>query len=231
MFMLKNNCVRRDTDGEHLERVLALSKNIDTYATELNVNGDDLTECRSAGADWTAAVRVAHAESGEALRATQSLNDALKKAYSYYVYAKEILFAKIHAEGGAGEIIKEYGIDGITSRYYDEIYMRISMWLEADARLVIEGNPCVVDRDIIDGLNIRLADIREQWHNSQEAHREKIQANADKRSLFERQTLLLNAILGKAKLHWGNDDPRLRDLGFLPRSEIWTSKSTEDEPS
>jgi len=222
--MLKNNNMGHDRDGEHLERVLLLSKNIDTYAAELNVTGDDLADCRRAGADWTAIVTVAHVESGEAVGATQSLTNTLKNAYSYYVYAREILLATINAEGGDDNLIEEYGIKGTTLWYYDDLYVRISQWLETDRRFVDDGNPCVVDRDIIEGLNLHLTNISERWHGSQEAHREKFQAYADKRSLFERQNMLLNIILGKAKLHWGNDDPRLKDLGFVPKSEIWTIK-------
>ena len=222
--MLKGNSMRSDRDGEHLERVLLLSKNIGGYADELNVNGDDLTDSLSAGADWTAAVTVAHVESGEAKQATEELRAALLDAYSYYMAAKVVLTAKIDIADMGDDIIVEYGIEGHVTRNYEDLYMRISQWLEADRRLVAEGDPRVVDRDIIEGLNLHLANISERWHNSQEAHREKIQARADRISLFERQTILLEAIFGKAKLHWGNDDPRLRDLGFVPRSEVWTRK-------
>jgi len=40
--MLKNNAFSLDKDGERLERLLALSLNIDTHAVELGVSGDRL---------------------------------------------------------------------------------------------------------------------------------------------------------------------------------------------
>ena len=223
--MLKNNSFTRDTDGEHLERVLGLSANIDTHAAGLFITGDELASCQSAGADWTTAVTNASVESGEAEEATETLNNALQELYDYYVSAKEILLAKIYAISKPDKIIAEYGIEGITPHNYDGLYLKVNRWLETNTRLVAEGDPRVVDSGIIADLTTHLTNITECWHDSREEQREKSEAYALKQSLFESQVTLLNFVFGKAKLRWGNDDPRLRDLGFVPKSEIWTEKT------
>jgi len=41
--MIKNNGFTRDGDEDRLERLLALSANIDTYADELSVEGDGIS--------------------------------------------------------------------------------------------------------------------------------------------------------------------------------------------
>jgi hypothetical protein len=224
--MLKNNNLARDKEGEHLERVLALSQNVDTYATELVIVGDELTNCQTASADWTTAVTVAGVESGEAQEATESLNNALQKAHTYYVFAKEILLAKIYAISKPDNIVIEYGIVGETPYDYNGLYVKINMWLETNTRLVAEIDPRVVDISIITGLTAHITSITALWHDSREEHCEKNQAYVTKRMLFDAQVILLNLVFGKCKLKWGNDDPRLKDLGFVPKSEIWTEKTS-----
>ena len=59
--MLKNNNFTKDNDLDRLERLLALSANIDTYAAELGLVAPNplLTWAQGAGAAWEAAVATA----------------------------------------------------------------------------------------------------------------------------------------------------------------------------
>ncbi len=63
--MLKNNRFLKDDDGERLERTELLSHNIDTYAAELGIVGDNLTSAQTAGEDWMNAVTNAGIEKGQ----------------------------------------------------------------------------------------------------------------------------------------------------------------------
>ena len=81
----------------------------------------------------------------------------------------------------------------------------------------------MVGATVIANLTTHRDTIETLWHDAQEERRESSQAYAAKRELFDKQSSLMTFVFGAAKLVWGNDDPRLRDLGLVPKSEIWTS--------
>ena len=63
--MLYGNAFSLDTDEQRLERLLALSANIDTHAAELSVSGDRLATAQTAGPDWSDACTNAGIEDGD----------------------------------------------------------------------------------------------------------------------------------------------------------------------
>jgi len=227
--MLKNNQFTSDTDGERLERLQLLSANIDTHAVELEIIGDKLLRCQTGGADWNSAVVNAGVEDGESQEATETLDQALLAAHDYYVAAKEHLLSIIYDIGEPDEIIEEYAVKGDAPWNYNGLFIKFNKWLETDTRLkaLVPPDPRVVGATVIANLTTHRDTINTLWHDAQEERREKSEAYAAKRELFDKQSSLLTFVLGAAKLVWGNDDPRLRDLGCVPKSEIWTPGQPE----
>jgi hypothetical protein len=227
--MLKNNAFSHDDDGERLERLRLLSANIDTYSVGLDITGDKLLRSQNGGADWTASVTTAGVEDGEAQEATESLNQGLAAAHDYYVAAKEHLLSIIYDIEKPDEIIEEYGVKGDAPWNYGDLVLKFEKWLETHARLTAATDPRVVSAAVITNLTTHRDTINTLWHDSKIQHREKSQAYAAKYELFDKQSNLLTFAYGAAKLVWGNDEPKLKDLGFVPSSEIWT-KGTPPAP-
>jgi hypothetical protein len=186
-----------------------------------------LAECQTAAVDWMSAMNDATIEDGESQEATETLNNALSVAAKYYVDAKEVLLAIIYTIEKPDEIIEEYGITGDTPRDFKGLSERLSIWLETDAKLnaLVPPDPRVVPPAIVANLSIQLDTIKTLWHDSQTESREKSQGYATKKTLYATHSKLFSFVYTIAKITWGDDDPRLRDLGLCPSSEIWTHNS------
>jgi len=221
--MLKSNNFGRDTDGERLERLLALSLNIDTHAVELGVAGARLTDCQTAGADWSGVCVVAGVEDGESQEATQTLNTGLSDAHTYYVAAKDVLQPIIDELEPDDEIVEEYAIKGDTPWDFKGLHHKIERWIETDARLkaLLPPDPRVVNDTIIAALTAQLANITTLWHDARVQSQEASNAYAAKRAMFDKHSAILRILFGIAKMTWGADSQMLKDLGIVPSSEIW----------
>ena len=222
--MLKNNGFANDTDGERTERVLALSENIDDHAVELGIIAPRLTDCQTAGEDWSDAITTAGVEDGESQEAVETLTHGLKAAHEYYVNAKDILLAVIYGIEKPDEIIEEYAVKGDAPWDFTGLSGKLERWIETDTRLkaLIPPDPRVVNATIVTALGVHLTTITDLWHNARKEKRQKSQSYAAKQTLFDKHSKLLDFVFSVAKMTWGNDDPRLTDLGFVPSSEIWT---------
>ena len=141
--MIKNNNFTRDDDGTRLERMQLLSANVDTHAVELNITGDKLLRCQTGGADWPSAVTNAGVEDGESQEATETLNQGLHAAHTYYVAAKEHLLSIIYDIEKPDEIIEQYGIKGDAPWNYNGLFLKLHKWLQSHTRLSAAGDPRV----------------------------------------------------------------------------------------
>jgi len=222
--MITNNGISADTDGVRVARTELLSGNIDTYAAELGIVGTKLAACQTAAVDWMGAITITGVEAGEAERATEEFNTALSAAYTYYTRAKGVLLSIIYDIDKNDQIIKEYGLNGAAPRDFNGLDNKINRWIETDARLNAEvpPDPRVAPASIVAGLATHLDTIRSLWHNSATEMQQKTEAYRAKQNLFDMHSSLLSFVLSVAKFTWGDDDSRLRLLGFCPSSEVWT---------
>ncbi len=220
--MLKNNNFTKDSEGERTERLVALSANIGAVAVELGLPAAKVTEAEAAQTEWDADLSAATREAGEAQEATEELNKAIAAAYEYYVRAKAYLLGVIHEIEYPDKIIVAYGFDVDAPTDYKGLHNSIKTWIDEHAVLSAAGDPRVVNATIIGNLTTHFATLDSYYRSRLDEKDEAIRATETKRATFVRHSKLMLHIYTLACLTWGDDDSRLRLLGFVPASEVWT---------
>ena len=147
--MLKNNQFTSDDDLERLERLLALSANIDTYADELGVEGDQLAWAQGAGAAWESADASAVVEDGQMDDSFETFHNKVLEVYGYYTGAREMLMAYITQFENPNDLAKAYGFEGDSPRTGKGLIAAISAWKDQHDFMIAEGlTPVINDADM-----------------------------------------------------------------------------------
>jgi len=225
--MLKGNNISRDTQGERIERLTLLSANIADHAVDIGVAGARLTAAQTSGADYLDAVAEAGVQDGqmdEAFETFHQCETALAKLYSA---SKAHLLDIIWELDKPDDFIEAYALGGASPYRYDGLLAKIATWeknhdilvVALDERVLAPAAMANLVAKRYEMLALRNAAYGEK-HESSEAYRAL-------HELFDAQTKLLNFIYSSACLAWGDDDSRLRLLGFVPSSEVWTPGDPE----
>jgi len=224
---IRDNGFTVDSTASRGERLQSVSSNIDTYAAELGITGSRLTWYQDASDEWDTAVAKTITESGEKEDAVEDFNRYVDEVTQYYVAARKMMENIIYEYGGKpDEFIVRYGFKGESPRSYYDLGSKIKAWIDTDTKLkaMVPPDPRVAP----DAVTTTLSDMGIQMDALYDAalaeRSESDAAFAAKHELFAQGSYQLNILLSAATLVWGNDDPRLRLLGFCPKSEIWTEK-------
>jgi len=230
MAHLKNNDIGNDPIEVRLYRLLRMQNNIDTHRVELGISGPLLTWARGSYDRFSGAVTVSSVESGESVDANKVAKDKFFQAKNYYQRAKEILIAFLDQYKPDEILMASYKVDQTTSKTYNGIIKQINSFVETHNRLIAEGDDRVVAQSIIDNMVLLRDAFLEEIEASGIEEREMDVSYKTQHSFYNEDTEKLRLIYKIACMVWGDDDPRLKDLGFVPSSEIWTPGSGEPEP-
>jgi len=225
--MLKNNQFTSDTDLDRLERLLALSANIDTYAVELGVEGDELTWAQGAGAAWEAADAAAVVEDGQMDDAFETFEQKTKEVYSYYTGAREMLMAYITQFENPNDLAKAYGFEGDSPRTGRGLIAAISAWKDQHDFMIAEGLTPIVNDTVMTKLLDFEQELKVSLDNTKLEKLDSRAAYKAKAALFSIDSKKLTILFNKAKFTWGADDDRLGVIGFVPASEVHTPGQPE----
>ena len=218
----KNNNLVMDRIEIRQYRVLRMQNNIDTYAVELGVAGPLLQWAKSCNTRFQDAVTDAHVEAGEAKDETLLLGEKFNESLVYYQDTKEILEALLKAYKPDAILLSSYGIDKPSPDTHKGVYNAMDDLIKTHDRLVAEGDPRVVAQAIIDHLTVLRDELDATIESSGVEHYESTTAFQLQHTYFNEDTDNLRLIFKIACMVWGDDDSRLKLLGFLPSSEIWT---------
>lgn len=227
--MIINNSVSTDDYGIRIERLSLLSANIDDYAIELGLSEEMHEWSRNALDKWDDIRTDSHIETVEAGGAYSTLHAELRETYKYYNAAKGLLKAIIKEAGINDDIKESYGIIGKTSRSRKGLTNAIETLKTTHDKLKIEGDTRVLPDVFVDNLVIRREKIIELWYKALDEKKEAKEARELRNRIFNEDTRKLAHLFSLCKMKWGIDELRLRDLGFLNKSAIWTFKH-KDEP-
>ena len=220
--MIINNSISQDTDGERTERLTILSANIDDFAVELGITGARLQWAQGADMAWLDAIATAGVEDGQMDEAFETYHQGLHDAAEYYSGSKQYLLAIIYELEKPDDIIKGYEFDKPAPRHYSAIIAAITQWKRNHDYLEGEGDPRIVNDTIMDQLVAHRDNVMTLRENAFKEETESDNAFAAKHDLKESDEKAMALLLNLCKLTWGDDDSRLKLLGFLPSSEIWT---------
>ncbi len=222
--MLYNNQFTADKDDERLERLLALSANIDDHSADLGLIAPDpmLTWAQNAGAEWESAVSSAIIEDGQMDEAFETYANKVSEVYDYYTQARSLLNSYITETENPNDLSKTYGFEGDSPRTGKGLVIAISAWKDQHDHMVAEGLTPVIADPIMTKLLDYENELKDFLNITKIEKDESRQAYKDKAALFATDSRKLRILYNTACLIFGDDDDRLGLLGFVPSSEIWT---------
>jgi len=221
--VLRNNGFKRHTDDERSECTALVSANIDTYAAELDLTGDRLTKARGLGAAWLNLLTLARVEEGIKNEAFQEFHLGLNNEIAHYVRLKRHLMSIINEYQRSDTIVNSYGFNDPAPNTYGRYIAAVEQLSVTNDRLVDEGDPRVLPAALVADLLTRRDSLLLLWDSAMKKNESSLQAFSKKRALYGEDSVFLSWLFSLARLYWGDDDPRLRLLGFVPASEVWTS--------
>ncbi len=219
-----NNNLAMDTFETRLYRLLRMQNNIGTHAAALGIAGPILTWGQTCHTRYSGAVTEAGVGSGEAKDATIMVHRKFAVALDYFQQAKDILAAMLEQFKPDEFLLASYGIDKRTPQIYPVLIEAIGGFVATHNRLVAEGDERVLDQSIIDKMAFFGNEFEVELAAAGVEKREKDDAYRLQHTYFAGDTIMLRLIFKIACMVWGDDDPKLKDLGLVPATEIWTKK-------
>ncbi|HOO52040.1 MAG TPA: fibronectin type III domain-containing protein, partial [Alphaproteobacteria bacterium] len=192
---------------------------------EIGIEGDRLTWAQGASAAWAAIRALADVESGEMKDAFEDFHEYVEDCAEYYATARSMLMNIITEYGGkVDDFVERYGFKGDSPRRYKDLIAKIDAWILEDTRLraLVPPDPRVVPLAIVTQLGDRYDEMNRLYQAAYTEKEESSSAYDDKLTLYREDGFQLSVVFDAARLVWGVDDPKLRLLGFCPKSEIWT---------
>ena len=225
--MIKNNNVGQDTQGVRIERLTLLSANIGAYGPLISISAPKIAMAETAFEDYVGAVAEAGIQDGQMDEAYETYAQAVKATARFYALVRAHLQEIIWDFDKPDDFLHAYGFEGDSPTWYSGLVPKIKRWEENHALLVAAGDP----RVIADSVLADLADLRDVMVPLQviafAEGRESSEAYDALHELYAGHTKLLRFILTGAHLVWGNEDPRLVELGFQTASGVWTPGQPE----
>ncbi len=222
MAILKNNSYTDDDDGVRNERCLHLQNNIDTYAAEIGCTGVHLTWAQGCYDTWTDLCATTIVEDGQKQEATQEYQKKFAECREYYQNAKDLLKSIIWEYEKPDEIEEAYGVRFNTPRSRPLLVHVIKAFKIQHDLFEAAGDPRVIADSIVTQMVTLKDEMEDMATTAGTEKREASQAFDNKQNEFTTGSDRLKIIYNMAKIVWGNDDPRLFELGFVPKSAIWT---------
>jgi len=229
MPVLKNNNYIDDDDATRGDRLLLMQTNIDLHAVELSIPVVLVNWAHTCSDGWVDVCAGAEMESGQRDEAYQEYQKKFRECRAYYQDVKDLLMAIIHDFENPDEAEEAYGIRGRTPRSRHALGAAIEQWADQHAVFSGEGDPRVVPLALITNMSSLATEMNSLWTQASIEDRETSAAYRIKEELFSEDTDRLRVIYNIAKLIWGDDDEKLKDLGFVPSSEVWTPGDDEVE--
>jgi len=220
--MLKNNSISADNQGQRIERLDLLSANIDDHALEIGVSGARLAAAQTAGADYLDAIAEAGVQDGQMDEAFETFHQCVDDLAKLYSASKAHLLTIIWELEKPDDFIEAYGFGGESPYRYDGLTAKIETWEKNHALLVAAGDTRVLADAAMTNLIAKRDEMLALRTTAYAEKHESSEAYDALHDLFAAHTKLLSFIYSGACLAWGDDDSRLRLLGFVPSSEVWT---------
>lgn len=226
MSEARNNSFTKDSINTRLYRLMRMQNNINLYSAELGLAQALVTWANSCYTVFSQTVTEARVADGEANDATILLHNKFSDVNVQYQDAKDLIIALLRQSNDNKFLYASYGVNRSTPSSYNGLVESIETFAETNARLVAAGDPRVISQVIVQNMVTAKNNLLAEMEKSGIQHRKSTVAYQAQHSLFQKDTPNLRLVLKTAALVWGNNDPRLRDLGFVPKSQIWTPSET-----
>ena len=229
--MIKNNRFTDDTQDVRVERLTLLSANITAYGPMIGVPPPKITIAETSHDDYVGAIADAGVEDGQMDEAFETLNQAVEELAKYYALVRAHLQEIIWDYDKPDDFLHAYGFEGDSPTWASGLDSKIAQWKENHDLLVTAADPRVIADPVMTELVDKRANMISLRATAHAEKRESSEAYDALHELFAMHTKLLRFILTAAHLVWGDEDPRLLELGFQTKSGIWTPEEPEKLPA
>jgi len=224
--MFPNNRFSEDTHEEHYQRVMLCAQGVATYNVELAFRPSWVTDITAYPPEFEALLNAQNLEDADWHGAIAALETARNSLYEFNSSArwmvKTILDDPTMDSGDLRMIDDAFDIDEELTKGYMNLTENTRKLLHGQERLVDIGAPWTLPADMVTNLTNGLASVVSLAQTAEDEHGEKLKATDDvytKRTIGEN---LLRNIFRWVVANWDDDDPRMLEFGFVPKSQIHT---------
>jgi len=226
--MFPNNQFSGDTHEEHLQRCQLCAIGVATYNPELSFRPSWVADIPAHAINFQALFDAQNMEDAEWHGAVAALEAARNSVYELNSSArwmvKTILDDPTMASGDLRLIDDAFDIDGDLTKGFFNLTQNTRKLLRGQEKLVAMSATWGLSATMVTNLTNGLADIESFADVAEDEHGEKLKATDDLYTARDFGENLLRNIYRWVVANWGDDDPRMLEFGFVPKSQIWTKK-------
>lgn len=224
-MIFKNNQISMDTDAEHLARAQMMAVGVVTYGDELDFSSDQIDEYETYATDIYDALNSQHEESADADEAFVAVKAKHEETLAKYRACQSVIKGEMEF---ASERTREY----LDERFdiEDDVPRSRKGFLKMAEFMVSAFDAIAVEHPDVELPPSRFEELRtlvDELHAAMEAVGKELaeQKEATVSKDVLRNTTgekLMRKCYHRALAYWGDDDPRLLELGLVPVSSIHT---------
>ena len=215
--MFYTNAFSRDSVTQRGTRLLMIESNLATHAVALGIPAAITTwgaNCNTAFLDSRQRMAL---ETNEVQEASTFLAERLSFMESEYQVAR--LFAyELYAD--AMFRIEKFAFDEPMPRTQDARIEKVDKVLSAHARMIADGDTPVFPPALVTRLETAVAEARTAYNNRALEQEDVTDANRLYADLWNNDSKMLKALYSYAVMAWGDNDPRLNQIGFALKDQM-----------
>ena len=221
----QSNDITHDTDGQHLERTETLKVGIDIYGAALSFTPADITKIKTYCDNIKTSMLKVAKEAADVDEVYVELRNAEAAARIKYVACQDYIRGEMQvAEPGTAEWLNErFNIHGGAPARREDFIKEADEMLDSYANIAVEHLDVTLDAGLFDAFSTLIGALKTAKGKVPKEKAERGEASVEKQVLMATVGMpILRWVYQRAISFWGDEDGRLLELGFLPKSMIWT---------
>ena len=229
--MFKNNQFSKDTHEEHLQRCILCASGVVTHDPVLSFRPAWVADIATHATNFETLLNAQNIEDAEwhgAVASLEALRNSLYELnFSARWMVKTILDDPTMSAGDLALIDDAFDIDDELTKGFFSLTENTRKLLLGQEQLVAIGATWTLPLDMVTNLTNGFSEIKSLSESAEIEHGEKLKATKDLYSAREVGENLLRNLFRWVVANWGDDDTRMLEFGFVPKSQIWTPGQPE----
>jgi len=214
MIIFENNDFGNDTLSLRTSRLQAVETNIQPLQSTLSMPQVMVDMGLASRTNWQNALTKSHVEMAGANIAYQSMHDADKLTFEYYLKCKSLV---IDLHGNDSMKLRIYGVETAFPRTRKGKLKSVQDLIDGNAALVAQSEPKVLPPAFINQLQTCLNVSNNAFKTLILTEKQQAMTAVDEQNaLFDQQTEGLRVMYSWARMSWSKYEPQLLLLGFAP---------------
>ena len=231
-MIFKNNNISRDTDAEHLARAQMMAVGVTTYGVELDFTPAQILEYDTYATDIYDALNSQHEESADVDESYVLVKNTHDATLAKYRACQSVV--KGEMESATPETVEyldeRFDIEDDIPRGRKGFLKMAEFMVSAYDAILVEHPDVTLPatkfeelRALVIALDAAMKAIGRELAEQKSAT---VSKNVLRKTTGEKG---MRKCFHRAVAYWGDDDPRMLELGLVPKSSIWTPGQPEPE--